>query len=81
MPQLREMAAVSALVIPVFGHVYNEREVAEQEHRLAEAHFKEVMRYRDATNPDHQRRYRDAFDRRVAARERLVAFIPGECCG
>ncbi len=66
---------MTARVIPVFDHLYNEREVAEQEHRFAEAHFKEVMRYRDATNPDHQRRYRDAFERRVAARQRWIDLM------
>ena len=46
------------------GHDHNARAAAEQEYKLAERHFTEVVKYRDCTNPDHQRRFDDALGRR-----------------
>lgn len=55
-----------------FTHEHNAREVVAQEYRLAKEHLREVMRYRDSTNPEHQKRFRDAIDRQEAARERFI---------
>ena len=58
-----------------FKHEHNALEVATQEYRLAKTHFREVMHYRDCTNPEHQKRFRDALDRQEVARERYVEAL------
>ncbi|QEG26591.1 hypothetical protein GobsT_13330 [Gemmata obscuriglobus] len=42
---------------------------------MAEEHVREVCLLRDPTNPDHQRRLRDAMGRQEAARERYVQML------
>lgn len=59
---------------PVFTHEHNALEVAAQEWELAERHFREVCQHGDMRNPDHQQRFRDAVERREAARERWLAI-------
>jgi hypothetical protein len=67
---------MNALVIyEGFTHEHNAHEVARQEYWLAKRHFREVLKYRDATNPEHQKRFRDALDRQEAAREAYVRAI------
>ncbi len=34
-----------------------------------------VMQYRDCTNPEHQKRFRDAIDRQEEARERYIEAL------
>jgi hypothetical protein len=60
-----------------FTHTHNAHEVIRQEYQLAKQHFQEVLMYRDSTNPDHQKRFRDALDRQEAAREAYVAVLTG----
>lgn len=62
-------------VLRVFDHSHNPRQVAAQEYELAKEHFKELLEYRDATNPDHQKRFQDALDRQEAARERYIKAL------
>ncbi len=59
-------------VLRVFTHEHNRLEVARQEYQQAKEHFREVMLHRDSTNPDHQKRFKDALDRQEAARERFI---------
>ena len=67
---------MTAEVLRVFtAHDHNSREVVAQEYRLAKEHLREVMLYRDCTNPDHQRRFRDALDRQSAAREWHIELL------
>ncbi len=49
--------------------LHNRLEWARQEYRNAKEHFKEVCRHRIAGDADHNRRYRDAAERRSAAFE------------
>jgi hypothetical protein len=66
---------VAAEIFRAFSHEHNALEVATQEYRHAKEHFREVLHYRDCTNPDHQRRFRDALDRQEEARDRYVAAL------
>ncbi len=63
------------MVLRAFTHEFNEREVAAQEYRLAKEHFDEVLRLRDPTNREHEKRFRDAAERRSVARDRFVAAL------
>jgi GrpB-like predicted nucleotidyltransferase (UPF0157 family) len=66
---------MSAQVIDVFEHENNALDVARQEYHMAKQHFREVMQYRDCTNAEHQRRFRDALERQTAARERYIELL------
>jgi hypothetical protein len=59
----------------IFTHEHNAAAVAEQEYEMAKEHVREVSLLRDPTNPDHQRRFRDAMDRQEVARERYVRLL------
>ncbi|WP_088260898.1 hypothetical protein [Fimbriiglobus ruber] len=58
-----------------FTHQHNQSEVVRQEYEAAKDHFREVCQHRIAGNADHDRRFRDAIDRRNAARERFVELL------
>jgi len=59
-----------------FAHQHNALDVATQEYELAKLYFREVLKYRDATNPEHQQRFRDALERQEAARN---AYLKALC--
>ena len=61
----------------VFAHEHNVREVARQEYEAAKLHFREVCEHRIAGDADHDRRFRDAADRREAARNAFVELLVG----
>lgn len=62
-------------VIEAFTHHHNVSRVAKQDYDLAKAHYCEVCDNFGATNPDHQRRFRDAADRLETARDAyLLSF-------
>jgi hypothetical protein len=58
-----------------FRHEHNALEVATQEYRLAKKHFRDVMHYRDCTDQEHQKQFRDALNRQEVARERYVEAL------
>jgi hypothetical protein len=64
-------------VLRVFSHDHNAGDVARQEYEFAKQHFQEVCKHRDPTNPDHQRRFRDAAERQEVARERWLKVVCG----
>jgi hypothetical protein len=64
-----------AEVLRVFTHGHNAIEVATQEYELAKEHLREVSKHRDPTNPDHQKRFRDAMDRQELARDAYLRAI------
>lgn len=67
---------MTAQILPDhFAHLHNPLEVARQEHELAKAHFREVVMHREAGNASHERRFRDALERRNAARDRYVEML------
>jgi hypothetical protein len=59
----------------IFTHDHNALDVARQEYNMAKQHFREVMKHRDCTNAEHQRRFRDALERQGVARERFVELL------
>lgn len=62
-------------VVEVFTHHHNVPRVAKQEYDLAKQHYREVCDNFNATNADHQRRFRDAADRLEVARERWLGLL------
>ena len=67
---------MTALVIQnVFTHEHNPLEVARQEYDLAKEHFRQVVLNRVIGIPGHERRFRDALDRKIAARDRFVEML------
>jgi len=68
--------AINTKVIDAFTHQHNALDVATQEYELAKEHFREVLKYRDATNPEHQQRFHDALERQDAARD---AYLKALC--
>jgi cytoplasmic iron level regulating protein YaaA (DUF328/UPF0246 family) len=66
----------SQVIYEGFSHAHNPLDVAHQEYELAKQHFREVMQYRDATNPEHQKRFRDAVNQQEAARN---AYLKALC--
>ena len=62
-------------VLRVFSHEFNAVDVARQEYELAKEHFQEVCKHRDPTNPDHQKRFRDAAERQEEARNNWLKLL------
>lgn len=70
-----EEGVTAEVLTNFFTHEHNALEVATQDYKLAKAHFRDVLHYRDATNPEHQKRFQDALDRQELARERYVESL------
>jgi hypothetical protein len=67
---------VTARVIQnVFIHEHNRLEAAEQEHRLAKTHYREVAVHRVCGITEHDQRFRSAAERAEAAREQLLRAL------
>lgn len=66
---------MARVISGLFAIHHNRLPALEQEYELAQEHKREVLRHRDARNPDHQRRFQDAQEREAAARERYVAAL------
>jgi hypothetical protein len=65
----------SEVIYNGFAHVANRLEVATQEYIMAKKHCREVLRYRDSTNPEHQKRFQDALERQSVAREQYLEAL------
>lgn len=54
---------------------YNRLAAARQEYELAKEHYAEVLKHRNALNPEHNRRFADAHERLEEAREKYLGVL------
>ncbi len=64
-----------AVVLQVFEHEHNTKDVARQEYELAKLHYQEVIYFLDWTLPGAPERFHAASDRRDDARRRYLDLL------